>query len=221
MSVSKDLVSNYRFKEDTTKQGIKERSQERRNVLQDNANKQQLRINQSQLRAIQSQAKIAEDQFYQQQDVYKQQLYEQRPVFFIDSIHIDSINIAVSKFRFYVTNKGIRTAHIDSLVLAFYDPQNLCLSVTPQPSNLDLVPEKSFLATSDIVIYNECLHSASTIYYLLLFYKDKTTGTNQIEPIFFRYQYLPKHQFVWARVTGPAKEPFLKELKKKKVFVIE
>lgn len=220
-SFQKDRVANGRFIKDTTKQGQHERAQEQRNHLQDALNQQQFDVNKSQLKAIQTQAKIAQSQFYQQQEQYKQQLYEQRPVFFIDSVSITTINSIRSTLRFYFSNQGIRSAHVDSTVLAFYNPLGTCFSVTPISSNQDLILQKTSLATTQINIWDDCLKSNLTVYYLLIYYKDKITGSNQIEPIFFRYEYLQQHRFFWSRVTGPVLIDFKVKLKKKKVFVIE
>lgn len=219
-SNQKDAVSNERFIKDTIKQGQRERAQEGRNQLQDAANGQQFNLNKSQLKAIQTQAKIAESQFYQQQDQYKQQLYEQRSVLNIDSVHVDSINSPKSTIQFYFSNKGYRPAHVDSTVLAFYNPSGTCFSVTKNGSNLDLISRTNFLSTSQVNIWNDCLKNNLTIYYLLIYYKDKISGDNQVEPIFFRYGYL-HHQFFWTRVFGRDVDDFKAKLKRKNIFFIE
>ncbi|MDB5288420.1 MAG: hypothetical protein JWR05_3369 [Mucilaginibacter sp.] len=217
----KDRITNERFIKDTIKQGQQERSQELRYRLQVGFNKQQYTVNKGQLKAIEIQAKTAEAQFFQSQDQYKQQQYEQRPIFNIDSVSVTSINMVKSSIRFNFSNSGIRSAHVDSTILAFYNPKELCLSVTSNTSNLDLVPRTSFLSTSPINIYQACLNSNLTVYYLLIYYRDKTTGVSQVEPIFFKYEYSKNKQFMWSRVTGPLKAEFANKLKIKKVLVIE
>lgn len=220
-STIKEKIANDRFVKDTSKQGQREKAQEIRNHIQDAANEQQFILNKSQLKAIQIQAKTAEAQYFQQQQQYKQQQYEQRPVLNIDSINITKTNSIKSALRFYLSNKGIRIAHIDSTILAFYNPQLLCFSFTSDNANLDLIPGKTSLFTSKVNIYEACLNSNLTIYYLLIYYKDKTTGVSEIEPIFFTYKYVTPNQFSWSRARGPILKDFIISLKRKKILVIE
>jgi hypothetical protein len=220
-SEQKDAVTNGRFIQDTIKQSKQAKYQDQRNLQQDKSNQLQYHLNQSQLRAIQIQASTAEAQFRQQQEQYKQQLYEQRPVFSIDSVRTTLINSVKSSIRFVISNKGIRPAHIDSTVIAFYNPQELCFSTTSMGSNLDLIAGQNFMETSSINIYNPCLQSQITVYYLVIYYKDRISGVSRVEPIFFHYEYSKQHQFLWARVTGKLRDDFAIKLKRKNILVID
>jgi hypothetical protein len=221
LSIGKEKLSNDRFVKDTARQRQRELAQQSRNQLQDIANKQQFNLNKSQLKAVQIQAKTAEAQYYQQQKQYQQQLYEQRPIFTIDSVQISNKNSVLSKLRFFISNVGYRPAHIDSTLLAFFNSDLLCFSVTSNVSNLDLIPGKNVIFTSEINIYQNCLLSNTTFYYLIVYYKDTYTGKNQIEPIFFTYQIIKPNKFGWSRIYGPAIEEFKNKLKQKKVLVVE
>lgn len=218
-SAKKDKIANDRFILDTIKQAQREKMQELQNQLQNAASKQQFVLNKSQLKAIQIQAKTAKAQFRQQQSQYQQQIYEQRPVFLIDSVHNVTVNSVKSTTQVFISNKGIRTAHIDTVVFAFYNHYLLESHGIVDLSNLDLIPEKNYLATDPINIYEDCLNSHDTIYYLLICYRDKTTGASQKETIFFTYGYTKEHQFYWTHVLGPLKDDFITELKSKNIFV--
>jgi len=221
ISVKNDFMANERFKEDTTKQLKREKLQEVRNKIQDAANKQQLNLNAGQLLALQAQAKTSNELFLQQKDQYRQQLYEQRPIFYIDSLDITKITDVRSTIMFFFSNKGIRPAHVDSVALAFFNPLYLCFSVTKLNSNLDLLPTKNSLITSKINIYNDCLNNNQTVYYLLIYYKDNISGQSHIEPIYFQYTYTKQKQFTWNRYFGSSRAEFSKRLKTKGIFVLD
>lgn len=221
-SIQKDLLLDQRFVDDTVKQNRREAYQEIRNRNQDEANKQQFVLNREQLKAIQLQAKTAESQLNQQLDQYKQQLYEQRPVFIIDSSHVVSVNSVKSTIQFTFSNKGFRSAHVDSVILAFDNEAKNCFSVTNNPGGFDAVNNhQSTLLTTPINIYNACLNDKKTIYYLLIYYKDKASGNSQIEPIFFIWNLLPNKQFGYQRVTNEYLTEFKKRLKRKSIFYID
>ncbi len=218
-AANKEIIANDRFIKDTTKQSQREREQERRNQLQDAANKQQYELNKSQLNAVQVQANIAKQQFNQQQQQYKQQTYEQRPVFNIDSPTITKINSVKSTIGFSFSNQGIRPAHVDSMVLAYYNSKYLCFDVIISPSNLDLISQRISQITGQIQIFNDCVSSNLTTYYLLIYYKDIFSGTSKVEPIFFNYSYSNQHKFNWGHNYSPTNQEFIKLLNKKKIPV--
>jgi hypothetical protein len=221
--LKKDRRNIQRSTQDSIHAAKIEVTQYLRNKHQDTLNSQQLAINKQQLTAIKTQAITAQNQFSQQEEQYRQQLYEKRPIFTIDSIKIDSTVSYKPKISFVFTNRGSRVAHVDSTVLAFYnpDPKYFCSSVTKNSSNLDLIPQQTFLTTSWINIFKDCLHANSTQYYLLIYYKDKITGESQIEPIFFTYVITKQRQFSYGKIYGLAKKEFIKQLKKKMIFVAD
>ncbi|MEO6852195.1 MAG: hypothetical protein ABI203_11260 [Mucilaginibacter sp.] len=221
--LKKEKENLQRMYRDSVHLSENEKSQNSRNKHQDILNSQQLEINKQQLAAIKIQATTAQNQFAQQAEQYKQQLFEKRSIFEIDSVKIDSSRTIIPKISFMFSNKGIRAPHVDSTVLAFYNPnpKSLCFSVTPNSTDLDLVAGQNQIFTSWVNIYRNCLKDKSTAYYLVIYYKDIVTGQNQIESIFFRYEYNKQHQFSYSRIYGQIKKEFIERLKKKKIFVIE
>lgn len=200
----KDSIINLklalRYITDSLRQAQTNHNIEKRNNNQDLLNLKQLAINNQQLLAIKSQAQTAKKQSQEQSEQYKQQFFERRPFFAIDNVIIDTINNYKSKIAFNFSNKGVRTAHVDSCILAFYNSKYLCQSITPNPANLDAPQQQYLLSTSHINIYKDCLDSPNTVYFLLIYYKDFATGENKEEPIFFQYSFNKQKLFLVSRL---------------------
>lgn len=196
----KDRNAAKHFTNDSIVQVTKDKMQYERNKKQDLLNDRQLSINNQQLIATNKQAQALENQLNGQMEQYKQQLLERRPFFTIDNISVDSPNLYKNKVSFVFSNKGIRSAHVDGTILAFFNLRLGCHSITPDQGNLDAPPQQYSLNTSSINIYHDCLNSPSTIYFLLIYYKDFATGESKTDPIFFTYSFNKQKQFVYNRL---------------------
>ncbi|HWD88346.1 MAG TPA: hypothetical protein VG367_09485 [Mucilaginibacter sp.] len=196
----KDRNNSRRFTKDSIIQVNKEKQQADRNKKQDVLNDRQLDINNQQLLAAKKQAQTLESQVNEQKQQYREQLQQGRPIFAVDNVYIDSSNLYKSKISFIFSNKGIRSAHVDGTVLAFFNLAKGCHSITPNSGNLDAPPQQYFLNTSQINIYHDCLNSSLTIYLLLIYYKDFATGEDKIDPIFFTYSLNSQRQFLYNRL---------------------
>jgi hypothetical protein len=211
----KDKNTAIRFTNDSVVQVTKDKMQYERNKKQDLLNSRQLTINNQQLIATKKQVQTLEGQLNGQREQYKQQLQERRPIFTIDNVNIDSSNLYKSKVAFAFSNKGIRSAHVDGTILAFFNLPLGCHSITPDAGNLDATPQLYILNTSQINIYHDCLNSPLTIYFLLIYYKDFATGENKTEPIFFTYSHNKQGQFLYNRLLkSNISEEFLSFLSK-------
>lgn len=220
-SDKKEKRSEQRFIRNTLKQAKQERLEDKKERLQTLTNRQQFKLNEAQLKAVQAQAKTMGAQYLQQQEQYIQQQYEQRPVFYIDIVQIKHINDVKSTIEFAFSNKRIRSAHVDSTIIAIYNELQGCFSVKANASNLALIPHQNSLLTSNIKIYKACLDSKTTVYHIIIYNKDRVTGSNRVDPIFFIWQYNNRHQFLWSRVNGPAIKEFVNRLARKKILVLE
>lgn len=198
-SIKEINIANRR-KNDSVVQMEKDKLQSTRNKKQDILNDRQLDINKQQLIAIKRQVQTLQGQLDEQVGQNKQQLLEKRPFFAIDNINIDSSNTYKNKISFIFTNKGIRTAHVDGTILAFFNLRLGCASITPDRGNLDAPSQSIFLKTSEISIYHDCLNSPQTVYFLLIYYKDFATNESKIEPIFFKYFFTKDKQFFYSRL---------------------
>lgn len=213
-----------REKERKLSQRIKNDSivQSRRNKFQDQLNLRQLNINKQQLAAIKSQAQTAVNQLSEQTEQFKEQTFERKPYFVIDNISIDSSEKKyMPKISFLFSNKGVRAAHVDSTVLAFYNTVKGCASKTFNSGNLDAPPQQGAITTSNINIWKECLNSPDTFFYLLIYYRDFATDAPFNAPVFFQFHFNKDHQFVYSRLsTKVISNEFKSYLKKHNVAVI-
>jgi hypothetical protein len=198
--LTKDRNVAKRYTNDSIVQVKKDKIQYDRNKNQDLLNGRQLDINKQQLIATKKQVQTLENQLNGQIEQYKQQLLERRPFFTVDNISVDSSNSYKNKVSFIFSNKGIRSAHVDGTILAFFNLRLGCHSITPDAGNLDAPPQQIFLNTSQINIYQDCLNSKETIYFLLIYFKDFGTGESKTEPIFFTYSLNKQRQFFYNRL---------------------
>jgi hypothetical protein len=216
----KEKSLSAHLKNDSITQDKKDKIEVKRNNYQDQLNLRQLNINKQQLLAIKSQAKTAVNQLNEQLEQYKEQSFERKPYFMIDNVNIDSSLKYKPKISFTFTNRGIRPAHLDSTILAFYNLFKGCASVTPNAGNLDASPQQNTLNTSYINIFDDCLKSPNTIFYLIIYYRDFATDLPQSEPIFFQYHFNKQNQFQYSRLpTKVISEEFKNYLIKHKVTV--
>ena len=93
--------------------------------------------------------------------------------------------------------------------------------MTPNSSNLDASPQQTALNTSYINIFDNCLKSDQTIFYLLIYYTDFATGVSQKQSIFFQYKISDQRQFVLYRLTyKQINQEFKNYILKKRVPVV-
>jgi hypothetical protein len=200
----KDRILNVRLKNDSIKQEKKDKIEYEKDQNQRKLNIRQLQINGQQLSAIKSQASTAKNQLDAQIEQFKEQSYERKPYFMIDNVTIDSSVKYKPKISFTFTNRGIRPAHVDSTILAFYNIVLGCHSITPNTANLDASPQQNSLFTSQINIFDDCLISTNTIFYLIIYYRDFATDQPKEQAIFFQYKFSKDHQFLYSRLSSNA-----------------
>lgn len=85
---------------------------------------------------------------------------------------------------FHVTNRGIRTPHVDSTVIATWNVNSKCSRVEKHLTNTDL-KDASFI--TGMQVYQDCLNDKNTIYYLNIIYIDTYDGKSKSKHRFFRY----------------------------------
>jgi hypothetical protein len=196
---AKEKIAAITHTKDSLIQVKKDSFQTVRNQRQDSLNKKQLAINNEQLTTAKNQAQTLKNQLVEQTKQYKEQFFERRPFFTVDNVNIDSTIEYKPKISFVFTNKGIRTAHVDSTFLAFFNLKLGCHSLTRNTANLES-QQQNFLNTSQINIYNDCLKSPFTIFFLLVYYKDFATDQIHKTPIFFQYSFNKQKQFSYSRL---------------------
>lgn len=211
-----ERLNNQRISRDSVNQIHKDDLMNSRNKTQDLINKKQLEINKQQLLAVQEQAKFTQKQVEQQEKQYKELYFEKRPIFMVSDLKIDTTRKVIPKISFYITNRGERAAHIDSTLLVFDNPKNLCFSKTSNISNMYL-PINGAIFTSWVNIYRDCLLSSSTNYYLLIYYKDGNTNQPQTISIYFKFGLDAQHGLFFATVDELEKGEFIKDLKNKRI----
>ncbi len=199
------------------------KAQSDRNNSQDLLNNRQLNINSKQLKATRSQAQTLKNQLDEQIKQYKEQFFERRPFFNVDNINIDSLTVKYKpNISFVFSNKGIRVAHVDSTIIAFYNLKLGCYSVTPNTANLETQVQQNNLNTSQINIYRDCLNSNNTIFFLLIYYKDFATNDARNQAVFFQYKFNAQKQFLYIPLLkSQVPIEFKSFLKKKKVVYDE
>lgn len=198
----KDRMLDLHIKNDSIKQEKKDKIEYEKDQNQRKLNIRQLKINGQQLSAIRSQATTAKNQLDAQTEQFKEQSFERKPYFMIDNVTIDSSIKYKPKISFTFSNRGIRPAHVDSTILAFYNWLLGCYSVTPNTANLDASPQQNSLFTSQINIFDDCLKSTNTIYYLIIYYRDFATDEPKQQALFFQYKISKDRQFLYSRVSS-------------------
>lgn len=197
-------------------------TQAKRNARQDKLNFNQIDINRQQLSAMKSQATTALNQLNRQIEEYKKFSFERQPFFMIDNINIDSTLRYKPKISFVFSNKGASPAHVDSTILAFFNLPKGCHSVTRNPGNLDATSQQNFLSTSYINIYDDCLKSPLTIYYLVIYYRTFTSQEQKHESMFFQWDFNKQRQFLYNRhSTKNISEEFKRFLNKQNVKIYD
>jgi hypothetical protein len=176
--------------------------QSNKDKIQENLNNRQLNINKQELLTSESQAQTTKNQLTEQTEQYKEQSYERQPYFMINGIYIDSTIKYKPKISFSFSNKGVTPAHVDSTILAFYNVFMGCNSITPNSGNLDAPPQQNMLNTSEINIYNDCLQSNQTVFYLIIYYRNFSTELPQKQEIFFQYHFNKNKEFLYSRLTS-------------------
>jgi hypothetical protein len=181
----KDIAISKKDSTDSVRNVENDFQQKRYNEFQTQINSQQLKINRQQLAAIQTQAKVAAAQFDFQKIQSANQFEQNRPIFSIDSVHVNKLNSAYNPtLSFHVNNRGVRTPHVDSTVIATWNINSKCSRVEKHFTNIDL-KDASFI--TGMQVYQDCLDNKNTIYYLNVIYIDTYDGKSKSKHRFFRY----------------------------------
>lgn len=187
----KDIGLAKKEKLDSERIAINDLQQRKYNEFQNQVNSQQLKINKQQLFASQTQAKVADAQFKFQKSQSANQFEDDRPIFIIDSVRIDSSKSSYKpNISFHVINVGKRTPHVDSSVIAIWNRNIItCAKVEKHLTNIDM---RNISFSTEISMYRDCLKDINTIYYINVIYRDTYTNELKSKHNFFRYYIYPR-----------------------------
>lgn len=198
-------LAQNQFQESLAQRAIDKRDEYIKDSLQDMRFKVQAAMDLKNLQSFDLQAKIAKSQYESQNLMNKDIVYQNRPIFSLVSVKLDTIsNLALINIK----NVGKRPAKIVLTKVATYNSSHREMYVnSPGPENTDLNEsiEVSFKVGTTPTYFKD----PKTMYYLHFKYQDLTTDESKDFEKYFRWQLIQPNVYSWYDLSLPEKITFI------------
>lgn len=203
------ILAQNQFKESLAQRAIDKADEYKKDSSQEMRFKVQAAMDLKNLQSFDLQAKIAKSQFESQYLMNKDIVYQNRPIFSLISVKLDSVKSLVS---ITIKNVGKRPAKILLTKVAICNPSYKEMYTNgPVIENIDL--NESIEVTFKVGCTPTYYKNPKTMYYLHFKFQDLATNQTQNYVKYFHWQFDPPNTYSWSDISLPEQLIFINRAK--------